>query len=964
MRPDDRILGHVNRKLALSFGAVVLLLMLTTSGVASFLFTRMNTKNEDRLSGAVAGILGESIARISFAGKYHTRLMIEEIQSLAPELGYISVEGMDGRVLAHSDPAKDDTSMSESEDVDLRNRSLNTGRLAVGERTRGGETFKEVVLPYRSGLDAEVAGVVRIGFKTEEARREQRSNLFKLLILVSALTAVAIWTVLLLSKHFEGAVYALATQLQGILNHAPLAICISDKTGRILGFSVEFERLLEERLSPSDAERLAALDREVFESRVKEEHDLKLEIQGILRTWHVSKFPIALDKDGKPRLICTFIHDITEREQTEEALRSSLWFAEKLLDGIPDPVFYKDVNGLYGGCNAAYAKALGLDIDKIIGKSVYDIAPRELADEYHKMDSVLLAERGVQKYETRFMYPDGSLGTVIVRKSTFLDHHGNLAGLIGVMIDITDRKRTEMEIERKQTDLLEIQHIGKIASLNWDLRNDIIQWTPEFFSIVERDPRSFPHTGAGYLSLVHPEDRKLIEKTLEDSLLGEMAPYTEYRFVMPDGRNKYIGTQGKFIRDEEGRPMFMIGYIQDVTERQEAKEERKKLEEQLLQAQRLESVGRLAGGVAHDFNNMLMVILGHVEMALEQIDPAEALHADLKQIHQAARRSADLTRQLLAFARKQTVAPKVLDLNDTVSGMLKMLRRLIGEDVDLAWMPGANLWPVNIDPSQIDQILANLCVNSRDALVDVGKVTIETGNAVFDKAYCSQHADFIPGEYVCLTVSDDGSGMEKETIEKIFEPFFTTKEQGKGTGLGLAVIYGIVKQNSGLINVYSEPGKGTAVRIYLPRFKGETLGGRETEADEVVRGNGETVLLVEDEPSILKMGKQMLERLGYRVLAAGTPGEALRLVGEYGAKIDLLMTDVVMPEMNGRDMVEQATAIRPELKCLFMSGYTADAIARHGILDAGVEFIQKPFALKDLAVKISNLIKGQGLPEG
>ncbi|MBF0551023.1 MAG: hypothetical protein HQK60_10850, partial [Deltaproteobacteria bacterium] len=279
----------------------MLLLMLTTSSISCFLFAKMNTKNEDRLSGAIATILGESITRISFSGKYHTRLMVEKIQSLGPDLAYISVETKDGLVLAHSDPAKDDTSMMEKEDVDLRNRSLDTGKLAVGKRVHGGKTFKEAVLPYRSDLDTQMVGVVRIGFNTEEAHEEQRTNLLKLLILVSALTAIAIWGVLVLSRHFGGTVYALATQLQGILNHAPLAICISDKAGRVPAFSLEFERLLgrpsverplnlllEECLSNSDAQRLAGFDREVFENCVNKEQDLELDIQGRFCAWHVS----------------------------------------------------------------------------------------------------------------------------------------------------------------------------------------------------------------------------------------------------------------------------------------------------------------------------------------------------------------------------------------------------------------------------------------------------------------------------------------------------------------------------------------------------------------------------------------------------------------------------------------------------------------------------------------------------
>ena len=379
---------------------------------------------------------------------------------------------------------------------------------------------------------------------------------------------------------------------------------------------------------------------------------------------------------------------------------------------------------------------------------------------------------------------------------------------------------------------------------------------------------------------------------------------------------------------------------------------REKLQAQLLQSQKMESVGRLAGGVAHDFNNMLGVILGHAEMALEQVDRTQLLYSDLQAIQQAANRSKELTRQLLAFARKQTVSPKVLNVNDTIEGMLKMLQRLIGEDIRLNWLPGKDLWSVNIDPSQIDQILANLCVNARDAITGVGKVTIETGNVCIDEVYCADRVGCTPGDYFLLAVSDNGCGMDKDTLGNLFEPFFTTKELGKGTGLGLATVYGIVKQNNGFIDVYSEPAQGTTFKLYLPRH----MGKAERTSTESLQGSfilgQETVLLVEDEPEILSMAKRMLEKQGYHVLAAGMPGEAIQMAKGHNGEIHLLMTDVVMPEMNGRELAKKVLLLYPNIKRLFMSGYTADVIANQGILDEDVHFIQKPFSVKDLAAKV------------
>ena len=399
-----------------------------------------------------------------------------------------------------------------------------------------------------------------------------------------------------------------------------------------------------------------------------------------------------------------------------------------------------------------------------------------------------------------------------------------------------------------------------------------------------------------------------------------------------------------------------------ISERRRAEEERAKLQEQLAQAQKMEAVGRLAGGVAHDFNNMLAVILGHAEMALERIDPGHPFFVDLTTIRDAAEHSADLTRQLLAFARKQTVSPKVLDLNLVVGDMMKMLHRLIGEHIALVWRPGHGLGQVRIDPGQIDQILANLCVNARDAIDGVGTVTIETDSAVLDDASCAGRPDFSPGEYVTLAVSDDGCGMDAETVASIFEPFFTTKGQGKGTGLGLATVYGAVRQNNSLIDVQSEPGQGTTFRIYFPRHREEIPQPSGAGQDEPSGCGNETILLVEDEPTILRMAATMLQREGYTVLPADNVGEAIRLAEAHLGRIDLLVSDVVMPQMNGRELARSILSLNPDLKCLFMSGYTADAIAHHGVLDEGVNFINKPFRRSALLRAVRVALESQSAP--
>ena len=367
------------------------------------------------------------------------------------------------------------------------------------------------------------------------------------------------------------------------------------------------------------------------------------------------------------------------------------------------------------------------------------------------------------------------------------------------------------------------------------------------------------------------------------------------------------------------------------------------------QAQKMESIGRLAGGVAHDYNNALSVIMGFTEIALDEVEPEGQLHDDLSEVLVAAKRAAGITRQLLAFARKQSISPVVLNLNDTLENMLKMLRRLIGEDIHLAWMPQGDLWLLKMDPSQIDQILANLCVNARDAIKGVGELVVETNNITLDEAYCKHHNGFVPGEFVQLTVSDNGCGMDKETVEHIFEPFFTTKPVDKGTGLGMATVYGIIKQNKGFINIYSEKDKGTTVKLYLPRYEGQEIKDEEKTLEEIPRGYSETILVVEDELSVLKLVEKMLNGLNYTVLTAEGPKEALKLSREYKGEIQLLLTDVIMPEMNGQELSRQVQSFYPDIKNIFMSGYTADAIAHHCVLDDGVLFIQKPFSTMELA---------------
>lgn len=438
--------------------------------------------------------------------------------------------------------------------------------------------------------------------------------------------------------------------------------------------------------------------------------------------------------------------------------------------------------------------------------------------------------------------------------------------------------------------------------------------------------------------------RKLLQK-------GELV--SEVRLKKKSGNSIPVDLNAVVLPNQ-----LIYGSVRDISRRKDAEVEHKRLQEQLNQVQKMESVGRLAGGVAHDFNNMLAVILGHTELLMEDLPFDSPFLRNMEEIQKSAQRSAELTRQLLAFARKQNASPKVIDFNHTIENMLKMLGRLIGEGINLVWNPGQPLHSVLIDPVQVDQVLANLAVNARDAIgTDIGKVTIETKNVEFSTSYCDSHPDFQVGQYVMLSFSDDGCGMDSTVKKNIFEPFFTTKRLDQGTGLGMATVYGIVKQNKGFIHIHSEVGIGTTFKIYFPmhsKTKNETV---ESEISLTKpEGGNELILLVEDEPAILDMSKHMLERLGYSILAANTPDQAIHFAGIYNGNIKLLMTDVVMPEMNGRDLAKELKNFSPHIKILFMSGYTANVIANQGRLNKGENFLQKPFTIDQLAKQVRNAL--------
>jgi two-component system cell cycle sensor histidine kinase/response regulator CckA len=452
-----------------------------------------------------------------------------------------------------------------------------------------------------------------------------------------------------------------------------------------------------------------------------------------------------------------------------------------------------------------------------------------------------------------------------------------------------------------------------------------------------------------WMNHIHPEDRERIVEFSRKAVAEGKDYNLQYRGLAANGRVVWLQDIVRLVRDASGVVRQLRGVMVDITEY-------KQLEEQFQQAQKMEAVGRLAGGVAHDFNNLLTVITGYAQLLSGRLGAVEPLSQYVDEIQKAGGRAAALTRRLLAFSRKQAIAPQVLDLNAAVANMEKILRRLIGEDIELETVQRPDLGMVKADPAQIEQVIMNLAVNSRDAMPQGGKLIIETANVELDGAYAGSHVAVSPGPYVMLAVSDTGVGMDAETRARIFEPFFTTKERGRGTGLGLATVYGIVKQSAGNIWVYSERGRGTTFKIYLPRAEEVVVAAHVFAAQATPPRGSETILLVEDEDGVRSLVRRVLQESGYTVLEASRPNEALTTCQQYEGLIHLLFTDVVMPQMSGRELAEKLSSLRPETKTLYMSGYTDEAILHHGVLDPGMPFLQKPFTTEAIAHKVRQVL--------
>ncbi len=626
-----------------------------------------------------------------------------------------------------------------------------------------------------------------------------------------------------------------------------------------------------------------------------------------------------------------------------EAVRPLTVAMESALDGMA----ILNSAGQFTYMNSAHALLFGYNSpSELLGKHWHVLyQPGEAARFENQVVPQVFAQGGWSG-EAQALRRDGTLFPQELSLTRLND-----GGLVCVCRDTTERlnaDRARNHAEAKYRTLIEqVAAISYIAELG--LSGEWHYVSPQIGSILGYTPEEWLGGSRDWMRHVHPEDHRLVEAAEAASGRGERFQ-AEYRMTRKDGQVIWVSDTAVVVRDSQGHSL-MEGIIVDITER-------KQLETQLQQARRMEAVGRLAGGIAHDFNNLLTIVKGYTELALNRAGLVPELRADIEHIGDASERATTLVRQLLAFSRKQILQPKILDLNSIVLGLDNLLRRLMSEDIEMQTMVGKEVGTVKADPGQIEQVIMNLVVNARDAMPNGGRLVIETANADLDDSYAREHATVKPGEYVMLAVSDTGVGMEADALAHIFEPFYTTKASGKGTGLGLSTVYGIVKQSGGYVWVYSEPGRGSSFKVYLPRVGDPVdVTSQYTKRTRARRGT-ETILLVEDEPAVRELTRLVLAGQGYCVMEAVNPEEAERLCENGSGEVHLLLTDVVMPGVSGHELAKRITACRPKIKVLYMSGYTHNVIASGGMLDRGIAFLQKPFTPATLIEKVRDVLDG------